>query len=231
MRTKIIVLTLVFFVLSIVSTYAQGTGISAFTELTAPESGDTLVIVDGDVGGTTKKITVLNLVEYPLLTSAPASPESNKIYRADCSTWNPASIGCSNPYFAIYDGSNWYAWFEFPNIVHTARYHKEDPVIGDPDGWTMSGNDVYGGTWIATAAGTGALPDVASGMNLCVMVEGVYTAVLSPHSTDTIYLDGAAESLAEDITSDGTSGAMVCLQYRSANSWSAWSFNWDGAVD
>jgi hypothetical protein len=106
------------------------------------------------------------------------------------------------------------------------------PTVADPDTWTMSGKNMYGGTWIANAAGTGGLPAVTAGMHFTVIVEGANTVIIDPNAADTIYLDGAAETQDENITTDGTSGAVIACQYRSANAWSCTGDGlWDGATD
>lgn len=105
------------------------------------------------------------------------------------------------------------------------------PDIATPSSWTMSGAAMYGGIFIATGTSTANLPDAAVGMSFSVIVEGAYTATLSPYSGDTIYLDGAAETQDEDIESSGTAGDMVVCTYRSANAWSCNSSGFDGATD
>jgi len=92
--------------------------------------------------------------------------------------------------------------------------------IDDPDNWTMTGDAMYGGIWIATTGlGTGGLPAVAAGMNFVVISEVAAVVTLDPNAADTIYLDGLAATQDEDIVSSGTVGDVVRCYYRSANAW------------
>ena len=99
------------------------------------------------------------------------------------------------------------------------------PVIDDPDNFAsnFAGANLYGGTFIANAAGTAALPAVAAGMNFTIVLEGANAVVLNPDGTgtaDTIYMNGLAAASDENITSS-TSGAICYFQYRAANTWMA----------
>jgi hypothetical protein len=99
------------------------------------------------------------------------------------------------------------------------------PVIDDPDNFAanFTGANLYGGTFIANAAGTAALPDPAVGMNFTYVMEGANANIIDPLGTgtaDTITMNGLAAASDENITSS-TSGAMCVFQYRAANSWMA----------
>ena len=99
------------------------------------------------------------------------------------------------------------------------------PVIDDPDNFAanFTGANLYGGTFIANAAGTAALPDPAVGMNFTYVLEGANANIVDPLDTgtaDTITMNGLAAASDENITSS-TSGAMCVFQYRAANSWMA----------
>jgi len=99
------------------------------------------------------------------------------------------------------------------------------PVIDDPDNFAanFTGANLYGGTFIANAAGTAALPDPTVGMNFTYILEGANANIIDPLGTgtaDTIVMNGLAATADENITSS-TSGAMCVFQYRAANSWMA----------
>ncbi len=99
------------------------------------------------------------------------------------------------------------------------------PVIDDPDNFAANFTtaNLYGGTFIANAAGTAALPAAAVGMNFTVVLEGANAVILNPDGTgtaDTIYMNGLEAAQDENITSS-TSGAMCIFQYRSADHWMA----------
>lgn len=99
------------------------------------------------------------------------------------------------------------------------------PVIDDPDNFAanFTGANLYGGTFIANAAGTAALPAVAVGMYFTVVLETTGAVILNPDGTgtaDTIYMNGLAAASDENITSS-TRGAICTLQYRAADTWMA----------
>ena len=97
------------------------------------------------------------------------------------------------------------------------------PVVGDPDSWSPTTEDYYGGTLIANAAGSFALPAVGVGMNFSIVLEGANAVVINPDTAgtaDTIYMNGLAAAQDENITSS-TSGAICTFQYRSADAWMA----------
>ena len=107
---------------------------------------------------------------------------------------------------------------------HTAQY-SATPVIDDPDNFAanFTGDNLYGGTFIANAAGTAALPEPAVGMNFTYVLEGANANIIDPLGTgtaDTIVMNGLAAAADENITSS-TSGAICVFQYRAANSWMA----------
>lgn len=107
---------------------------------------------------------------------------------------------------------------------HTVQY-AATPVIDDPDNFStkFTGDNLYGGTFIANAAGTIALPNPAVGMNFTIVLEGANTVIIDPLGTgtaDAIIMNGLAAAVDENITSS-TSGAMCVFQYRSADRWMA----------
>ncbi len=99
------------------------------------------------------------------------------------------------------------------------------PVIDDPDNFAsnFTGANLYGGTFIANAAGTAALPNAAVGMNFTIVLETTGDTILEPLATgtdDTIYMNGLAAAQGEYIHST-TRGAMCVFQYRAADTWMA----------
>jgi hypothetical protein len=111
------------------------------------------------------------------------------------------------------------------NVTDTDYSKALTPVIDDPDNFAAnftSGN-LYGGTFIANAAGTAALPNPVAGMNFTIVLEGANAVLLEPLATgtdDTIVMNGLAAAQGEYIES-ATSGAMCIFQYRAADSWMA----------
>ena len=121
----------------------------------------------------------------------------------------------------------------FATYSHTVQY-SATPVIDDPDNFAanFTGGNLYGGTFIANAAGTAALPDPAVGMNFTYVMEGANANIIDPLATgtaDTITMNGLAAASDENITSS-TSGAMCVFQYRAANSWMATCTGWAEAT-
>ncbi|HBA83182.1 MAG TPA: hypothetical protein DCZ95_03720 [Verrucomicrobia bacterium] len=110
----------------------------------------------------------------------------------------------------------------------------QTPVIDDPDNFStnFTGRNLYGGTFIANAAGTAALLDPAVGMNFTYVLEVANANIIDPLTTgtaDTIVMNGLAAAQDENITSS-TSGAMCVFQYRAANSWMATCTGWAEAT-
>jgi hypothetical protein len=101
---------------------------------------------------------------------------------------------------------------------HTVQY-SQTPTIADPDTWTMSGNGMYGGQWIGTAAGVGALPAIAAGMNFTAKARGAYAVTLEPNGTELIWLNGSSCGAGVNIVSDGTTGASAVCFFSQAGEW------------
>lgn len=102
------------------------------------------------------------------------------------------------------------------------------PVIDDPDNFAanFTGANLYGGTFIANAAGTAALPDPAAGMNFTIVLETTGQVIIDPLNTgtaDAIIMNGLAAADDENITTPATAviGSMCVFQYRSADHWMA----------
>lgn len=111
---------------------------------------------------------------------------------------------------------------------------SQTPVIADPDTFStnFTGLNLYGGTFIANAAGTAPLPAVAVGMNFTYVLEGANANVIDPDGTgtaDTIYMNGLAAAQDENIESS-TSGAICYFQYRAADTWMAKCTDWTEAT-
>ena len=226
--------------------WAADTKLSALTELDATPAGSDELYISDD--GTSKKITVTNL----LGSISDTDDQTIDVSELDGTTLKISlegdseatkEIDLSSLQDDVPESGDFGAAGDLEsdgtisaNAVTYAEtagsYKSATPTVDDPDNWTMSGVGMYGGIWIANAAGTGGLPAVAAGMKFNVLVEGANTVVLNPNAADTIYLDGAAETQDENITTDGTSGAILVCFYRSANAWACLSDgHWDGATD
>jgi hypothetical protein len=53
-------------------------------------------------------------ISPPLLSSAPSSPQTNQVALADGSSWDPLSVGGSNPYLVLYNGTTWVSAIAVP---------------------------------------------------------------------------------------------------------------------
>lgn len=133
------------------------------------------------------------------------------------------------------DGSN-------QDVVEMGPVYKDsaqEPVIDDPDNFAanFTGANLYGGTFIANAAGTAVFPEPTCRttddcMNFTYILEGANANIADPLGTgtaDTFYMNGLAAAADENITSS-TSGAMCVFQYRAANSWIATCNGWKEAT-
>ena len=100
------------------------------------------------------------------------------------------------------------------------------PVVDTPANFAANFTleNLYGGTFIASAAGTAVLPAVAVNMNFIFKVEGDDDdlVIIDPNAADTIYMNGLAAAQDENIVTGATSRGHKCeFKYRSANSWTA----------
>ena len=95
------------------------------------------------------------------------------------------------------------------------------PVVDDPDNDAFTGANLYGGTFIANAAGdfdhSGAA--VAAGENWSYESQVAGVVTLSINASDTIYYNGTALTQGHGLTSDGTVAASVVCQYQAANTY------------
>jgi hypothetical protein len=106
------------------------------------------------------------------------------------------------------------------------------PVIDDPDNFAanFTGANLYGGTFIANATGTAALPNPGVGMNFTILVATTGQVIIDPLGTgtaDTIWRNGLAAAADENLTTPATAvvGSMCVAQYRAAD---VWMFTCDG---
>ena len=99
------------------------------------------------------------------------------------------------------------------------------PVEDDPDNFAanFTGENLYGGTFIANAAGTAALPKAAVLMNFTYVVKGDNANILDPDETgtdDTIMMNGLDAAQNENLESS-TTGHECVFQYYKADFWMA----------
>ncbi|OGC76974.1 hypothetical protein A2619_03425 [candidate division WWE3 bacterium RIFOXYD1_FULL_39_9] len=120
--------------------------------------------------------------------------------------------------------------------AHTTQY-SATPVVDDADNFddNFTSDNLYGGTFIANAAGTIILPDPAVGMNFTIVLETTGAVIVDPLDTgtaDTIVMNGLAAAADENITAGATGalGDMCVFQYRAANSWMATCTGWAEAT-
>ena len=99
------------------------------------------------------------------------------------------------------------------------------PMEDDPDNFAgnFTGENLYGGTFIANAAGTAALPKAAVLMNFTYVVKGDNANVIDPDETgtdDTIMMNGLDAAQNENLESS-TTGHICVFQYYKADFWMA----------
>ena len=76
--------------------------------------------------------------------------------------------------------------------------------------------------YVITGAYTITLSAVDDGDWGCFQVYGAHAAVIDPNSSDLVILDGVAGTDGQALTSDGTTGNSVCLQYYNTTGWISW---------
>jgi len=130
-----------------------------------------------------------------------------------------------------YDNTNYKGFVNQDGDLIIAGIHSPDPTIGDPDGWTMTGTSLYGGSWIANANGGVTVAQVAKGMNFDFTVHGSNVVWVDVNDADTIYLSGTTTlAQGDSIVSDGTAGAACVWRWLTTGVWdvmcdSHWSDN------
>jgi len=102
------------------------------------------------------------------------------------------------------------------------------PVTDDADNFAanFTGANLYGGTFIANAAGTAQLPAITAGMNFTIITLGAVAVVVEPNASDSFLLDGVQLDDADSATNTSTAGDIIVYQYYSAAGWVASSNGW-----
>jgi len=102
------------------------------------------------------------------------------------------------------------------------------PVTDDADNFAanFTGENLYGGTFIANGTGTSALPSPVEGMHFCIKTKGAIAVVVEPDTGDSQELDGVALDANDSATNLSTAGDIICYQYLDATTWDATSNNW-----
>lgn len=203
------------------TTYIEVDGVTETVDLIKPTVATGKVTVDAtnglQVGSTGVLITSDNDGAITFLGSSAGNDEDLTINLDD--TANTAVVSSSTGVTKIDYGSIGSA------TTGTISGGTLTPVIDDPDNFAsnFTGANLYGGTFIANAAGTAALPNAAVGMNFTIVLETTGDTILEPLATgtdDTIYMNGLAAAQGEYIHST-TRGAMCVFQYRAADTWMA----------
>jgi hypothetical protein len=107
-------------------------------------------------------------------------------------------------------------------MVTTGTIQGAIKVNTDANGMSqaeMTAAGVYGAFYVASGAGTWALPAVASGMNIWIYSTGANAVVVNPDDGDVITLNGTALSAGDSITSASGAGDFICLIGVSDSSW------------
>jgi hypothetical protein len=108
------------------------------------------------------------------------------------------------------------------NLATTGSIAGGIPITSDNNGMSsaeMTSAGMYGRMYLATGAGTWALPGAATGMNFCIYSTTAAAIVINPDNGDTITLNGTALSAGDSITSASGAGDFICLLAVSADSW------------
>jgi len=214
--------------------WAVDTKLSALTELAAaPATSDELYINDG---GTSKKITVANLMLYLGAAHDTATELTNLFAAKEVQLDDEAGL-----YAVLSDVTQFYENGDETAILTaglSAAYDTSGefdalfaakanlvPIFlddGDISGDNITAAQCVIGTTITNDDKGGAvdwnLPDCAAVAWTCTVVaEEAETVVLDSAGGDTITLFSGAISAADAIDSDGNAGSMIVLQCREAN--------------
>ena len=117
----------------------------------------------------------------------------------------------------LYATDRWIVIANESSTIYLASIAVQDPSV-DEDGLTMAAPGIYGGTYIASGAGTWAHSAVvASGENWSLEAASAAAVVLTINGSDTLWLNGVAQVQGVGLTSDSTVDAMVACYYKAAN--------------
>lgn len=171
-------------------------------------------------------------------TSAPSAPSENVVYLADCSTWNPAGISCSEPYLTTYcsdcgagSTAKWHAVLEFPNSmvaesVETpsfAHFTNADALYSDNTSPHVLIDSETKNTILTNCGATGdkvyTMPAYSHGMYFEMAVCAAYQMDLEPPSGGRIWLNGTQAAVDEHIINAGDTKpeSMACRSMETSN--------------
>jgi len=102
------------------------------------------------------------------------------------------------------------------------------PVTGTAAGFAagFTGANLYGGTYVATTAGTADLPVMAVGMNFCIITGGDIAVVVDTNGADGYFMDGTTNVEGKNLTNKSSAGDIACFQYYDASDWLITTNGW-----
>ena len=103
------------------------------------------------------------------------------------------------------------------------------PVAAASDDFAanFTGANLYGGTFVATSDGGDAqLPEMAAGMNFCIITVGAIQVVVASHANDGYLLDGTDTAEDNSVVNASTAGDIACFQYYTADDWLITTNGW-----
>ena len=132
--------------------------------------------------------------------------------------------------------AGWYALnlnsgFSDPNTM-SARIATKTPVTGTAAGFAagFTGDNLYGGTYVATTAGTADLPVMAVGMNFCIITGGDIAVVVDTNGADGYFMDGTTNAEGKNLTNKSSAGDIACFQYYTEHDWLITTNGWTPEV-
>jgi hypothetical protein len=136
------------------------------------------------------------------LSSAPSSPVTNAVYLADNSSWDPASIDGTDPYFVVYDGTDYNPLFDINGVGlygSLSANGSTDPTLEFKD---STPSEIGTGTIKVTPA--------TAGYSTKLYLKGNHNGA----QTDYVTIDGDAEEVvvAKDIDLTGSLVASKFIQ-------------------
>lgn len=152
-------------------------------------------------------------------TSAPGSPVAGTIYYADCSTWDPASLGIGKAYYVIYDGSNYIALFDedgdwYVSSIETPTL-EEDELNDEAGDRLLTAVELK--NKIISNAGFGAdshfdCPAFSEGWNVIFIIEDAYQMDIHPNDSQNWYFNGTVLAADKMISNDDdTVGESIAI--------------------
>lgn len=180
-------------------------GLVDLTDL-ADGTGTNYSILKDDGDGT---YTFIDYFLLPIRTSAPGSPVANAMYLADNSSWDPATVTGSVPYYVVYDGASYIAMWDVDgnyllSSIEIGVYEASD-LDDTSDPHTLLAKECKN-TILSNGDSVGAdewdFPARTTGWSFIFIIEAAQNVRLDPNGAEQWYLNGTQMAAGEAIVNE-----------------------------